>query len=105
MNEAFSPEDVAKRSLAVKRELDSAARSKAAKVMLDRAAAAKKARLQEDFAPLSDTITLVANEQYADATGIVHDVLGGRVLAALEDHKQMIAQSLFVPSADSLNEN
>lgn len=101
----FTPDQVNKRSLTIKRELDSAARSKAAKTMLDKAAAAKKARtMSEDFAPIADVITLVANDQHGEATGIVNDLLSARVLDALQDHKQTIAQSLFAPSADALAE-
>lgn len=60
--------------------------------------------MNEDFTPIADTINLVANQQYADATSIVHDLLGNRVMAALETHKQSIAQNLFAPSADALAE-
>ena len=101
----FTPDQVNQRSLTVKRELDAAARSKAAKATLDQAAAAKRARsMNEDFAPIADVITLVANDQHGEATGIVNDLLSARVLDALQDHKQTIAQTLFAPSADALAE-
>ena len=60
--------------------------------------------LNEDSSPIADTITLVANGQAGEATPIVHDLLGARVLDALQSHKQEIAQTLFAPSADSLSE-
>lgn len=101
MQEAFSPEDVQKRSLAVKRDLDAAARSKAAKQQLDAAAAAKKQqRLTEDHTACADAVTLVANDRLADATSVLQDLLSNRVLSALEDRKHMIAQNLFVPQVD-----
>jgi hypothetical protein len=53
--------------------------------------------MNEDFAPISDLITLVANEQHAEATPIIHDLLGARVLDAMQGFKQEIAQSLFAP--------
>jgi TRAP-type C4-dicarboxylate transport system substrate-binding protein len=60
--------------------------------------------LNEDLSPIADTITLVANGQAGEATPIVHDLLGARVLDALQSHKQEIAQTLFAPSADTLTE-
>jgi len=57
-----------------------------------------------NLSPIADTITLVANGQAGEATPIVHDLLGARVLDALQSHKQEIAQTLFAPSADSLTE-
>jgi hypothetical protein len=60
--------------------------------------------LNEELSPIADVITLVANGQAGEATGLVHDLLGARVLDALQSHKQEIAQTLFAPSADSLTE-
>jgi len=60
--------------------------------------------MNEDLSPIADAITLVANGQAGEATGLVHDLLGARVLDALQSHKQEIAQSLFAPSADALAE-
>lgn len=60
--------------------------------------------MNEDFAPIADVITLVANDCHAEASPIVNDLLSARVLDALQSHKETIAQSLFAPSADSLSE-
>jgi len=60
--------------------------------------------MNEDFSPIADVITLVANDQHAEATGLVNDLLGARVMDSLQDRKETIAQSLFAPSADSLQE-
>lgn len=60
--------------------------------------------LGEDSAPISDVITLVANDQHAEATSIVNDLLSARVLDSLQAHKETIAHSLFAPSADALSE-
>jgi hypothetical protein len=98
-------DDIRDRSLKVKRELDAAARSKVAKKTLDAAAAAKKAKMmKEDFAPIGDVITLVANDQRSEATSIVNDLLSARVLDALQGHKQDIAKSLFAPGTEALQE-
>lgn len=61
--------------------------------------------INEDLTPISDAITLVANDQAGEATSLVHDLLGARVLDALQSHKETIAQSLFAPSADTLSED
>lgn len=66
--------------------------------------AMKESMMNEDTAPIGDVITLVANDQRAEATGILNDILGARVLDALQIHKQDIAQSLFAPNADVLAE-
>jgi hypothetical protein len=100
----FDKDEVNKRSLKVKRELDASARSAKAKKMLDTAAAEKRRTMKEEFAPIGDMITLVANDQPGEATGILNDLLSTRVLGALADHKQVIAKSLFAPSADALSE-
>jgi len=60
--------------------------------------------MTEDFAPIGDMITLVANDQHAEATPLVHDLLGSRIALALQDHKQTIARSLFAPSTEALAE-
>jgi TRAP-type C4-dicarboxylate transport system substrate-binding protein len=60
--------------------------------------------MNEELTPIADAITLVANDQAGEATGLVHDLLGARVLDALQSHKQQIAQTLFAPSADTLTE-
>jgi hypothetical protein len=60
--------------------------------------------MNEDFAPISDLITLVANEQHAEATPIIHDLLGARVLDAMQGFKQEIAQSLFVPLQEEVEQ-
>jgi hypothetical protein len=60
--------------------------------------------INEDLTPIADAITLVANDQAGEATGLVHDILGARVLDALQTHKQQIAQTLFAPGADALAE-
>lgn len=44
---------------------------------------------------ISDMIHSIATDQLADATTIAHDVLGQRVLQALDTHKHDIAASLF----------
>lgn len=61
--------------------------------------------MNEELSPIADAITLVANDQAGEATGLIHDLLGARVLDALQGHKQQIAQTLFAPSADSLTED
>jgi hypothetical protein len=60
--------------------------------------------MQEDLIPISDVITMVANDQPGEATQLVHDLLGARISEALQGHKEVIAQSLFAPSADTLEE-
>ena len=60
--------------------------------------------MNEQFGPIGDMITLVASSQHAEATPVLHDLLGARILDALQGHKQVIAQSLFAPSADALAE-
>lgn len=60
--------------------------------------------MNKDLTPISDAITLVANDQAGEATGLVHDLLGARVLDSLQNHKQEIAKTLFAPSADALTE-
>lgn len=60
--------------------------------------------MNNDFSPIADVITLVANDQHAEATGLVNDLLGARVMDSLQDRKETIAQSLFAPGADSLSE-
>lgn len=60
--------------------------------------------MNEQFGPIGDMITLVASSQHAEATPVLHDLLGARILDALQGHKQVIAQSLFAPSADALSE-
>lgn len=60
--------------------------------------------MTDQFVPIADAITLVANQQYSDATNIVNDLLSARVLDALAVQKQSIAQTLFAPSADALAE-
>jgi TRAP-type C4-dicarboxylate transport system substrate-binding protein len=60
--------------------------------------------MNEELLPIADCITLVANDQAGEATGLVHDLLGARVLDALQSHKQEIAKTLFAPSADALTE-
>ncbi len=73
--------------------------------------AQKKARkaqtMKEDYTPISDVITLVANQQHAEATPILNDLLGSRVLDALQYHKQDIAKTLFAPGTrfDKLEES
>lgn len=104
MSESIDPEATAKRSLDAKRMLDASARSKAVKKTLDAAAAKKRNTMKEDFAPIGDVITLVANDQHSEATSIVNDLLSARVLDALQDHKQDIAKALFVPGTDALSE-
>lgn len=60
--------------------------------------------MNEQFAPIGDMITLIANHQAGEATVVLNELLGARVTDALASHKQSIAQSLFVPSADALAE-
>ena len=60
--------------------------------------------MNEQFAPIGDMITLIANHQAGEATVVLNEMLGARVTDALASHKQSIAQSLFVPSADALAE-
>jgi hypothetical protein len=102
INERFSPESVRDRSLAIKRDLDAAARSKAAKKMLDDANRIKKERvMKEEFAPIGDMISLIANHQPGEATGIINDLLNARVLDSLQSRKQDIAKNLFAPDPGS----
>lgn len=98
----FDPDETKERTRKASMELKSAEKSK--QVKQDLHMATKKKKLMEDLTPVSDIISLVANQQYSDATNIMHDVLGSHVLNALQERKQVIAQSLFVPSADSLSE-
>lgn len=84
-------------------------RSKSAKDYLEKASKEKKqsmkeSTMHEDFAAIGDIITLVANDQPADASVIINDLLGARVSDALAAHKQDIAKTLFAPSADALAE-
>ena len=60
--------------------------------------------MREQFSPMGDVITLVANQQPGEATSIVNDLLGARIADALQSRKQDIAKSLFAPSADALAE-
>lgn len=95
----FSPEAVRDRSLKVRRELDAANRSKKAKRELDNAAEEKKKkRLHENIEALTPLLGLVADNNYSDASALVQDVLNARVVAALDDYKQSVAQTLFAPS-------
>jgi len=83
-------------------------RSQAAKQTLDMAAAAKKLKkgvtMREQFSPIGDMITLVANQQPGEATTVLTDLLSVRISDSLASRKQEIAQSLFAPSADALAE-
>lgn len=83
-------------------------RSQAAKQTLDMAAAAKKLKkgvtMREQFSPIGDVITLVANQQPGEATTVLTDLLSVRISDSLASRKQEIAQSLFAPSADTLEE-
>jgi len=60
--------------------------------------------MHEQFQPISDVITLLANQQHGEASVLFNDLLGARVSDALQSHKQDIAKSLFAPSADNLAE-
>ncbi len=60
--------------------------------------------MKEEFAPIADVITLVANDQRAEASQIVNDLLSARVLDSLQARKETVAHSLFAPSADALSE-
>lgn len=64
----------------------------------------QRSKMKEDFSPIADAITLVANDQHSEATPIINDLLGARVMDSLQDRKETIAQSLFAPSADALQE-
>jgi len=44
---------------------------------------------------ISDLIQSVATDKLTDATGSVHELLGQRVLDALDTRKQEIASALF----------
>lgn len=65
----------------------------------------KEKTMKEEFAPIGDMISLVANQQPGEATVIVNDLLSNRVLDALSTHKQDIAKSLFAPGASPLAES
>jgi len=60
--------------------------------------------MHEQFAPICDFITLIANQQPGEATPIFNDLMGARVLDAMQGYKQEIAQTLFAPTADNLSE-
>lgn len=45
-------------------------------------------------------IGFVANQNYADATTIIQDLLNQRVVSALDEYKQSVAQNLFAPSME-----
>lgn len=60
--------------------------------------------MSEQFSSIGDMITLVANDQHAEATPVLHDLLGARILDALQGHKQEIAQTLFAPGTEALAE-
>lgn len=60
--------------------------------------------MKEDYAPIGDMITLVANQQQGEATVIVNDLLSNRVLGALQTQKQEIAKNLFAPGGSPLSE-
>lgn len=46
-----------------------------------------------------DVLGFITNDQLADATHALHDVLGQKVLSALEDRKMDIASQLFPSSS------
>ena len=48
---------------------------------------------------INDLIQSVASDQLSDATNSVHDLLGNRVLQALDTSKHEIASSLFQDSS------
>lgn len=98
----FSPENVTKRTQRASRELDADARSKKVKNELDMAAK-EKATMKEEIEHLNNLIGLVANQEYADATVLTHDLLTQRITGALNDYKQTVARNLFVPS-ESMNQ-
>lgn len=50
---------------------------------------------------ISDFIQSVATDQLADATNSIHDLLGQRVLQALDTHKYEIASTLFQNTTDT----
>jgi len=60
--------------------------------------------MNEQSGAIGDMITLVAGGQQAEATPVLHDLLGARIMDALQSHKQEIAQTLFAPGTDALAE-
>lgn len=60
--------------------------------------------MNEQSGAIGDLITLVAGNQQAEATPILNDLLGARIMDALQTHKQEIAQTLFAPGAAGLSE-
>jgi len=61
--------------------------------------------MNEQSGAIGDMITLVAGGQQAEATPILNDLLGARIMDALQSHKQGIAQTLFAPGTDALAES
>ena len=93
------------RDLQQSRALASKIRSKIVKKQLNKASKEKKENnMHEQFAPICDFITLIANQQPGEATPIFNDLMGARVLDAMQGYKQEIAQTLFAPTADNLSE-
>jgi len=60
--------------------------------------------MKEEHAAIADLITLIAQENFSDATPLTNDLLSARIAGALDGAKQLIAQNLFVPGVDSLSE-
>lgn len=57
-----------------------------------------KRQVIEQSEDIGTLIGLVANQEYADATNLVTDLLNTRVTASLDEYKQHVAKNLFAPS-------
>lgn len=60
--------------------------------------------MHDQFQPISDVITLLANQQHGEASVLFNDLLGARISGALAERKTEIAQTLFAPGAAGLSE-
>lgn len=58
----------------------------------------KKKTMKEDSEQLGSMVALVANQNYAGATEILHDLLNQRVIDTLDDYKKTVSKNLFAPS-------
>lgn len=48
--------------------------------------------------PIADMISLVAGQQFSDATSVLSGVLNNRVTFTLDEYKKDVAQNMFVPA-------
>jgi len=98
----FSPEAVKARSEAAKKALGAAAAAKkVTKRSMSIAPKRQLASVHEEQEPyINSVVAMVADQNFADATNLVNDLLNQRVVVALDEYKQFIAQNIFSPSVE-----